>query len=598
LTLIGQVADDSIWPGAGEGDESMSGPVPPGQAVSLGRRESQIERLRALQFDLAVVGGGITGAGIALDAASRGLKVALIEKGDFASGTSSRSTKLIHGGLRYLAQMRFRLTREALVERSVLQRLAPHLVQPIPFLFPIYHRRLEVWRVNTGLWLYDLLAGLRRTRFHRQLSRDEVLRRAPGLRAHDLRAGFVYYDAQTDDARLVIEVLKAAVSHGAVVVNYVAAERILTADGRAFGLIAHDVLDDRDFEIRARKIVLATGVWLDEVLNRDRPGAPRRVRPAKGVHLIVPRDRLDLQLAVVFPTPDDRLMFVIPWLGATLIGTTDTDYQGPLDEPRATRADLDYLLGVVNAAFPEAHLTDDDVISVQAGLRPLIDTGESTTAAVSREDRIFENADGTIGIAGGKLTTYRRMGRKAVDLVVSRLLDEGVLRRRLRSRTGSLPIGGYPARRRFGRLGRFIRRRRGDAAPSLDGGGVAPEIAQRLWQRYGANWQAVVELIADNRALGQRVVPEQETLAAEVVFAVRHEMARTLLDVLARRTHVALFDRHQGRTAAPAVARLMAYELGWDDAETARQIAEFATHVEQFSVDPLRRSRVEPEVER
>jgi glycerol-3-phosphate dehydrogenase len=562
--------------------------TPNARSVSLGRRESQVEKLRERQFDLLVIGGGITGAGIALDAASRGLRVALIEKSDFASGTSSRSTKLIHGGLRYLAQLRFRLTREALAERTLLQQLAPHLVAPIPFLFPIYHSRIETWRVNTGLWLYDLLAGLRQTKVHRRLNLVETLARAPLLKRDGLRAGFLYYDAQTDDARLVVEVLKSAVEYGAVVANYVAAERLRQDRGRASGIVARDAIGGESFEVRAHKVVLATGVWLDETFG-EQPGAPRRVRPAKGVHLIVPRNRLETETAVAFPTPDGRLMFVIPWQGATLIGTTDTDYPGPLDEPRADRADLDYLLGVVNAAFPGAHLTDDDVISVQAGLRPLIDDGDGNTASLSREDRVFENRDGTIGIAGGKLTTYRRMGRKVVDLVVRRLKEEGWLRKKPRSVTRSLPLGGFPLRqrRRFSRLGRFIRRRRVPSpVPAL--APISPETARRFYASYGANWQVVAELIRERPELGEPVIPGLDVVKAEIVFAVRDEMARTLLDVLARRTHVALLDRNQARDVAPAVAEIVGHELGWDADEQRRQVERYNRQVDQFSVEPLR----------
>lgn len=560
-----------------------------GRAQSLGRREDQMSLLRSRQFDVVIVGGGITGAGIALDAASRGLKVALVEKSDFASGTSSRSTKLIHGGLRYLAQLRFRLTREALLERSLLQKLAPHLVEPIPFIFPIYKRRWEVWRVNTGLWLYDLMAGLRRTRLHRKLSRQETLLRAPGLNSDGLRASFVYYDARTDDARLVIEVLKAAVDYGAVVANYTAVDGIVTANGQAVGITARDVLDGSAFRVAARKVVVAAGVWLDHVLDANQPTVQRRVRPAKGVHLIVSRERFGGDTAVVFPTPDNRLMFVIPWQGATLIGTTDTDYDGPLDEPRATRADLDYILSVVNAMFPHVHLTDDDVVSVMAGLRPLIDSGDDSTAKISREDKVFEVADGTIAIAGGKLTTYRRMGRKVVDLVVERLREQGDLPRKLRSRTREVTLGGFAERPRR-RFGRFIRRRRSRQRPPDNSTvpGLKPETVQRLWRSYGANWQAVASLALQDPMLAEPIVPGQDAIMAEVVFAVRHEMARSLCDVLARRTHIALLDRDQARSAVPAVAALMAHELGWDDAETARQIALYDKQIEQFSVAPLR----------
>jgi glycerol-3-phosphate dehydrogenase len=569
-----------------------SSPLLEGRAVSLGTRAQHLERLRVERFDLVVVGGGITGAGIALDAASRGLKVALVEKNDFASGTSSRTTKLIHGGLRYLAQHWFRLTREALSERTLLQQLAPHLVEPIPFLFPIYNRRLEVWRVNTGLWLYDLMAGLRRTKVHKRLDRAETLRRVPHLKAEGLRASFVYYDARTDDTRFVVEVLKAAVAYGATVANYVEAERIPNEAGRAAGVLVRDVFTDESFQVHSSKVVVATGVWLDQILNADEEEPRRRVRPAKGVHLVVPRERLGGDTAVVFPTPDKRLMFVVPWQGATLIGTTDTDYSGPLDAPRADRSDVTYILDVVNAAFPGVELRDVDVISVMAGLRPLIESGATTTATVSREDRIFERPDGTIAIAGGKLTTYRRMGRKVVDLVVKRLREEGALTKNAKSRTRDVLIGGYPERlrRRFGRLARltrFIRRRRraGGIAPSSEP--VSADTARRLWRTYGANWPAVVDLIEQDPSLGQRAVPDLDVLKAELVFAVRHEMAQTLLDALARRTHLAALDSHQVRGDARAVACLLAPDLGWDDAEIERQVQRYAADVEQFSMEPL-----------
>jgi glycerol-3-phosphate dehydrogenase len=567
-------------------------PMPIGRALSLGRRADQVERLRTELFDLVIVGGGITGAGIALDAATRGLRVALVEKYDFASGTSSRTTKLIHGGLRYLAQRWFRLTREALAERSVLQQLAPHLVEPIPFVYPIYNKRFEVWRVNTGLWLYDLMAGLRRTKVHRRLSRDETLRRVPGLKAEGLRASFVYYDARTDDSRLVVEVLKAAVSYGAVVANYVAAETIAEDEFGLRGITARDLVSGEVFPVRGFKVVLATGIWLNELLSAGGWNQPR-VRPAKGVHLVVPRERLGSDMAVVFPTPDNRLMFVVPWQGQTLVGTTDTDYAGPLDAPRADDGDVSYILAVVNAAFPGLNLTPSDIISVMAGLRPLVDTGESTTANVSREDRVFEAPNGVVAIAGGKLTTYRRMGRKVVDLVVNRLRDEGRLRKKARSRTADVLIGGYPERprRRVGRLlriprlPRFARRRPATlpiAPPSL-----TPETGRRLWRTYGANWQAIVDLVGENPSLGTPVIPGLDILRAELVFAVRHEMAQTLLDILARRTHLAALDRNQARDVAAEVARLVGPELGWSEAEQKRQVEQFNRDVEQFSLRPV-----------
>jgi glycerol-3-phosphate dehydrogenase len=455
---------------------------------------------------------------------------------------------------------------------------------------------LEVWRVNTGLWLYDLMAGLRRTRLHRRLGRDETLRRAPLLNPEGLRASFVYYDARTDDARLVIEVLKTAVDYGAVVANYLHGDRVVRTDGRASGVLVRDALTNQSFEVRGRKVVLATGVWLDGILNAEHPEAPRRVRPAKGVHIIVPRERLGGETAVAFPTPDNRLMFVVPWQNATLIGTTDTDYNGPLENPHPSRGDLDYILQVVNTAFPGLNLTDADVVSIFAGLRPLIDTGGGTTASVSREDRVFERDDGTIAIAGGKLTTYRRMGRKVVDLVVRRLREEGQLDKKTKSRTGDVLIGGFPEwpRRRLGRLGRLgrllrLRRRRNRAASDRKPTALAPDVARRLYRIYGANWEAIAHLVANDPALANPVIPGVDVLRAEIVFAVRHEMAQTILDVLARRTHVAMLDRNQARGAARDVAQLMACELGWDDAEITRQVEAFQRDVGQYSVAEMTR---------
>jgi glycerol-3-phosphate dehydrogenase len=296
-------------------------------------------------------------------------------------------------------------------------------------------------------------------------------------------------------------------------------------------------------------------------------------------------------MALAFPTPDNRLMFVVPWQSATLIGTTDTDYDGPLENPHPSRTDLDYILRVVNTAFPGLNLTDADVVSIFAGLRPLIDTGSGSTASVSREDRVFEREDGTIAIAGGKLTTYRRMGRKVVDLVVRRLGEQGQLDKKIKSRTRDVLIGGFPElqRRRLGRLGRLgrllrLRRRRSRVTSDRKPTTLAPDVARRLYRIYGANWEAIAGLVADEPSLGDPVILGIDVLRAEIVFAARHEMARTLLDVLARRTHVAMLDRDQARSAARDVAQLMARELGWDDAEIARQIQAFQRDVGQYSV--------------
>ena len=383
---------------------------------------AQLERLRREHFDVLVVGGGITGAGVAWDAAARGLRVGLIERADFAGGTSSRSSKLIHGGLRYLAQGRVVLTREAVQERGRLQRLAPHLVDLLPFAFPIFNGPPERLKLAAGLWLYDAFAAGSGAPRHSWLGREETLAAIPGLRQDGLSGAFLYRDARTDDARMVLEVLHAAAGAGAAVANYLSMEGLLSVKGRAAGVGALDRLSGETMEVQARVVVLATGVWLDRVAPPTGRGV--RVRPAKGVHLFLSPGHVPQETALYLSTTRDRrLVFVIPWLGRTMIGTTDTAYEGDLASPRATAGDVHYLLDAVNAAFPGAGLGTADVLSSQAGLRPLISDGDEggSTAGLSREDRVFETEAGAIAIAGGKLTTFRRMAEKVVDLALRRL---------------------------------------------------------------------------------------------------------------------------------------------------------------------------------
>ncbi|MGH2353228.1 MAG: glycerol-3-phosphate dehydrogenase/oxidase [Chloroflexota bacterium] len=543
---------------------------------SLGNRAAQVARLRGESFDLLVVGGGITGAGVAWDAAAGGLRVGLIERADFASGTSSRSSKLIHGGLRYLAQGQLRLTREAVAERGRLRRLAPHLIELLAFAFPIFHGSAERLQLTAGLWLYDAFAAGSGAPRHGWLDKRQTLALAPGLREDGLSGAFIYRDARTDDARLVVEVLRGAVARGAAVANHVAMQGLLTAKGQVVGVAAEDHVAGAPFEIRARCVVLATGVWLDRLLP---PTGGARLRPAKGVHLFLRPEHVPQDTAFYLSTTGDgRLIFVIPWLGHTMIGTTDTIYNGDLAAPRATADDVRYLLDGVNRAFPAAGLTPADVLSSQAGLRPLIAAGDGSTGALSREDRIFETDTGAIAIAGGKLTTFRKMAEKVVDLAAKRL---GGSRGAGRSPTAHLPLGGFvqpldaPAYAAW-------RNAALAAAPAAERMKRA-----RLIERYGAHYPAVEALLDDDPELGEPLVPGQPVLSAEALFAVRHEQASTIGDVLGQRLRLALLTRDHGLSAAETVANLLAREHGWDERQRQLAVEQYAVEIKQYAVPDL-----------
>ena len=541
--------------------------------LSLGRREDHLARLRADRFDLLVVGGGITGAGIALDAASRGLSVGLLEKGDFSVGTSSRSTKLVHGGLRYLAQYEFGLTREALAERAILADLAPGLVEWLPFVLPMIGGPVKMAWVGLGLLAYDVLANRRAPTLHRRLNRSELRELAPGLDPRGLLGAYVYSDCRTDDSRLTLEVLRSAVARGAVPANYAEVTTYLKAASgsptpQVVGVEAVDRLCGERFEVRAKKVILAAGVWVDEMLKLDDPQAPPRILPAKGVHLVVPRCRLGFDVALFMPTaPDGRLVFVVPWLGETLIGTTDTEYQQQLEAPEATAADVDYLLASVNSAFPDANLTRGDVISVQAGLRPLVSAHAGSTDAISREDKIVETASGLIAIVGGKLTIYRRMAERVVSLAYRRLRESGHLVADVGCLTDRIGLGAFAP----------------GPMPTVEAVNLEADTLDHLKRSYGRNAREVARIASERPDLAQRLVPGQPNVLAEVVYAARHDLAQTVADVLARRAHVVQLDWTQGRPAAAAVARLLCEEHGWDQSRVAVEAERFESDIRQFT---------------
>ena len=523
-----------------------------------------------------MVGGGITGCGVALEAVSRGLRTALIEGADLASGTSSRSSKLVHGGLRYLARHELRLVAGALAERQRLLTNAPHLVRPLPFLVPLLGRDGVVpggvaKAYSTALWTYDLCGGARIGHRHRRVEQAEVLAHQPALRTDRLVAAFVYWDAQADDARLTLAVARTAATLGAAVATRSPVVGLLTgAGGRVGGVALAD-----GTEVRARVVVNAGGVWAAQVAGLPGPGdrgAPR-LRPAKGVHLSVPAERLPCDWAAVLPVPGEhRTVFVAPWDAASAdgpagrgrfsyVGTTDTDYDGDLDHPVCTAADLDWLLGAVNAATG-AGLAARDVSSTWAGLRPLVADGNgSRTTDLSRRHRIETSGGGLVSVTGGKLTTYRAMAADTVDAAAE---VAGLGRRR--GSTRRLPLVGAAG---WGGIG--------SEGPLLSD----PPTRRHLQGRYGADAAELDQMCRADPSLAEPLVAGLPYRGVEAVWAVRAELATTLDDVLCRRTRAALLDREATAAAAPRVAGLVGGELGWDPDRQRSEVDRYLAGVEQ-----------------
>lgn len=540
--------------------------------------------------DLVIIGGGITGAGIARDAVLRGMKIALFEKADYGSGTSSKSSKLVHGGLRYLEHGEIGLVFESVSERRVQTRVAPHLVRPMPFLVPIFQDTkpgLEL--MNLGLWIYDSLALFRAPRMHKTFRGAKAAGRLePCLKTDGLRGVIEYYDCATDDARLVLENILDAQALGADCRNYTEVTGLLRDDGgRIRGVAVRDVLTGATEEIAARAVVLAAGAWTDEMVRRfEVPIDGALLRRTKGVHLVIPHDRLPLHRAITMISPvDGRVMFAIPWRGRTVLGTTDTDFDGVADEVHADAADAQYLCDSVNGYFPEARLTPGDVIATWAGLRPLIRSGDGESEGeVSREHEIFTRDDGLVIIAGGKLTTYRRMATEAVRKAIRWLRDhdpEFEAAGRERSGTKHRPLPGAdgldePSLEGVAAIGRAL----------MDEHGLDGDTATHLCGVYGVRARTLGAAIAADRALGQRLNPDLPYVWAEIDFAVRADRARTLDDVLSRRVPLLLVGREQGLDVAARVAERMAGLLGWSADETQRQLAGY-----QRSVADSRRFR-------
>lgn len=526
----------------------------------LGGRDAMLRRLETEPFDLLVIGGGITGAGIAREAALRGLAVALVEQDDFGSGTSSRSTKLIHGGLRYLRQFEFHLVREAVRERELLLRMAPHLVEPLEFLFPVFSGDPDsLPMLHLAVAAYDLLAGRGAAARHRMLDRAAVAAEEPLLRRAGLRGGAIYQDARTDDARLTLLVLADAAAHGAAAANYLRAARLIAERGRIRGVLAQDGIGGGAFEIRARQVVAAAGPWADGLRRQEDAQAKPMLECTKGVHLAVARERLPIQRAVVMRGADGRIMFAVPRGAATYVGTTDTRYTGDPGAAAVTRPDAGYLLEAVRRTFPDAAIQEDDVLSAWAGIRPLVRPGGARTSpsAISRDYRLFFGPMGLVSVGGGKLTAFRAMASHIVDRVFPR--TRGAARDGSRSLLegagGEVPEGEIS---------------------SLAGRtGARPEEI-RFWLRpYGAKWREVT----DRLPAAPEDDPARAWHRAMTRYAAEAEMAEHLRDVFTRRTELLLFSRGNGADLIDALSLEMADALGWSEARRAREADEVRTAI-------------------
>jgi glycerol-3-phosphate dehydrogenase len=530
----------------------------------LGPRDVALEKLEATrraELDLLVVGGGITGAGIALDASSRGMKVGLVERDDFASGTSSKSSKLVHGGLRYLEQREFGLMREAAQERDLLRHLAPHLVEPLAFILPVSDRWARA-KFGVGLWAYDALASFKNMSVHRYLDVSDTEAAVPALPKGKIKGGFLFYDCKNDDVRLVMEVLVQAVRYGAVVANHLEVKDLSGSDHLCTATV-EDRLSGDCFEVRAAHIIVAAGVWTDELEAMANPEAAARVRPSKGIHLAFRRDKLPVTGSGAF-IPDaerKRMLFVIPWLDTVIVGTTDTKYDGNIDEPSVDDDDRRYVLDAIESVF-HLGLTEADIAGAWAGLRPLIAGEKGSTADLSRKHTVYDVSPGITGITGGKLTTYRRMAKDAVDHVLGSRGEE------VRSKTRWIRLGSSDV----GAL-RSAVERRGKRI------GLSSDAMANLVRCYGDRALAVIDIAAEEELTGH-IVPGTQPIAAEVAYTARNEMVQALSDLLSRRTRLALTDPAGGIGEKSVAPSLLSDELGWSEERSRAEVEAHRAAVE------------------
>ena len=525
-------------------------------------RGEALARMASRQFDIVIIGGGVTGAGAALDAVTRGLSVALVEARDYSSGTSSRSSKLIHGGVRYLEQMNFTLVREALKERSLLlQRLAPHLGRKVPFLFPFNHHVWERFYIGCGLMMYDSIGGAGAVPHHRHLTRTGALRLAPALKKEALIGALQYYDAQVDDSRLVSTLVRTASYYGAAVASSARVVGLLREGERVAGVRVRDLEGGNEIEVAGRQVINATGVWTDDIQELVGGRGRFQVRASKGIHLVVPKDRIHSDTGIILRT-EKSVLFIIPWGRHWLIGTTDTDWNLDKAHPAASAADIDYLLDHVNSIL-RIPLTREDVEGTYAGLRPLLAGENEATSQLSREHAVAQPVAGLTVIAGGKFTTYRVMGKDAVDVATNAL--EGVPP----SCTENVPLlgaEGYEA---------CFNNRENIARES----GLHVARVEHLLKRYGSLIYELIELIKAEPELAEPIEGADDYLKVEARYAASHEGALHLDDILTRRTRIYMETWDRGLAAAPVIARLVAPVLGWKPADIDREVEYYTLRV-------------------
>jgi glycerol-3-phosphate dehydrogenase len=525
------------------------------------QHQDALHALANQKFDLLVIGGGVTGVGTALDGASRGLRVALIDAQDLAAGTSSRSSKLIHGGLRYLEQYDFRLVREALQEReAMVTTLAPHLVKPVAFLYPLQEKVKERTYVGAGLALYDALRGFQRALpWHKHIGQKSIAEIAPSLRQDIVMGAIKYYDAQVDDARHTMMIARTAARHGAVIATRVRCESLLRDGEKVLGAVVRDLETDKVIEVSATVTVMCAGVWSDELHAKFGLKAGYEVRMSKGVHVVFPGSAIKSDAGIILKT-STSVLFVIPWLDKWIVGTTDTEYVGDRNEPLANREDVDYILNEANRVL-EPKLRYEDIIGIYAGLRPLVSNkAESSTTKLSREHTVDHPASGFVSVAGGKYTTYRIMAKDVVDLAVKDLSEKI-----LDSVTENLPIVGADGYHALVRQIPII-------ATETN---FSEQTIVHLLNRYGSLISEVLDLIGVNPDLGKLLTPDLPYLRAEIHYAVSHEGARSVEDVITRRTRLAFEAVDEGVHLAREIADIIAPILGWNNSRKQKSIDQY-----------------------
>ena len=531
-------------------------------------RKETIEKLKKEKFDLVVIGGGITGAGIALDATVRGMKVALVEMQDFAAGTSSRSTKLVHGGLRYLKQLEVKMVAEVGKEREIVFENGPHVTTPEWMLLPMHAGgTFGKFSTSIGLRVYDFLAGVKRSERRKMLTAEETLKKEPLVKKEGLKGGGYYVEYRTDDARLTIEVMKAAVDKGATPINYTKVEKLVYEDGKIAGVKVRDVHSDEEYEILGAKVVNAAGPWVDSIREKDNSKKGKTLKLSKGVHIVIDQSKFPLKQAIYFDTPDKRMVFAIPRAGKAYVGTTDTFYEGDPIDPGVTQEDRDYILKAIAFMFPEVKVTDADIESTWSGVRPLILEEGKDPSEISRKDEIWVSDSGLITIAGGKLTGYRKMAKTTVDLVAKKF-SEDMNKLFADHSTKRIRVSGGDV----GGSNNFPEYIKNHIQMGVDAG-LSVEDSRKILTMYGSNAPVLFNIAINEKDGGSRTGLPQ-VLFVQLQYALDHEMAATPVDFFFRRTGTLLFDIDLVQTNKEAVTNYMAEYFGWNESVTKKRTSE------------------------